>query len=520
MILKKSIVYILSIFVLVGLYSEAAEKNMDTDELDIRSDLYKQRLSTSSIGNIDYSVDDQRYLIGSGDEFSVIFSDMPLVYYSGIVNQNGDLFIPEIGIIPLGKVTLEDAKKKITELFSKKLKKSGIYVSLKKVKIATISVSGNVLSPGTYQQPGFLRLMDVIAAANKDHLPSLNDCDYRNVVCTNQDSVLKYDLFKYIMTGDLQQNPYIYPGDNITLELPTRKVFITGAIKSIVSGAIPIKIGEKLGSFLSFFTLDASADSGKVILQTSEGKNRKTLNLVLPQDSEISLNDRDMIIIPAKENYSEISTVSVSGEVGRTGTYPFSKGITTAKEILASAGNANQYGNLDRAVVIRRGKIVPKELTMAPATFDSKINTIRPEMSTSMSMMSISNDFTIIPVKKEKILLQSGDEIFVPKKEYYVYVSGGVKNPGGYKYKEGVSKRDYIKDAGGFSRKADKSNIYVVTRYSDVLQTTDGKTIQEGDIVVVPISQQNKLLSTVIIPIVQAVATTIGVFLAIYATVK
>lgn len=466
----------------------------------------------------DNSIDENEYYVGGGDRFLISFIDRPSLTYQGTVDQNGNLYIPNLGLFTFGKITLNEAKERIREGIKVKTKDTDAYISLLNTKQANVYIRGVVSEPGKHILSGSMRLFDAIKSANQLQIPSINDCDLRNVTVKNNDSVYIYDLLKYILTDDLNENPYIYPGDHISLELATSKVHISGAVKSIAAGAIPIKEGETVESFISLFRLDASADSGKVILQTGENGIRKTLNLHLPEDSEVQLKDRDLVIIPSKENYTEIATVIVSGEVVRPGAYPISKRVSSVKEILNSAGGNSQFGDLSRAVVIRRGKFIPKELTLTPNSYDSKINAIRPEMSFSMSMMSLVNDFAIIPINDADISLEPGDEIFVPRIETFVYVSGSVKKPGGYEYKSGKPIKYYIKQAGGFGKKADKANVYVVTRYSDILQTTDGKTIHEGNIIVVPISQQNKMLSTVVLPIIQAAVTTVSMFLAIYAT--
>lgn len=469
----------------------------------------------------DNSIDEESYYIGGGDHFSISLIDFPSHSYEGKVNQNNDLHIPEIGVIKLGRITLSKAKDVITRYFQEKVKKNtNVYVSLINIKESTVYINGMVSSPGRYVLPGTMRLLDALKCANEEQLPPLNDCDYRDVKSSSRDTTNSYDLLKYILSGDLSQNPYIYPGDNITLNLASNKVYLTGAVKSIISGSIPVKPNETVGSFLSNFKLDAAADSGKIILQTSEDGVRKALNLKLPDDSEIQLKDRDLIIIPNKENYTDIAIVSVSGEAVRPGAYPTSKRSSTVKEILNYAGGNNQFGDLSRAVVIRRGKIIPKELSLSSNNHDLRINATRPEINSSISLMNMSNDFAIIPITDDNdIYLEPGDEIYIPRIENFVYVSGAVKRPGGYEYKKGKPLKYYIEQAGGFDKKADKANITVVTRYSDILQITDGKNIQEGNIIVVPISQQNKVFSSIILPVIQAVATTIGMLLAIYATV-
>ena len=133
--------------------------------------------------------------------------------------------------------------------------------------------------------------------------------------------------------------------------------------------------------------------------------------------------------------------------------------------------------------------------------------------------MNMSNDFAIIPITDDNDIYLEPVTRFISQNRKFCLCKRAVKRPGGYEYKKGKPLKYYIEQAGGFDKKADKANITVVTRYSDILQITDGKNIQEGNIIVVPISQQNKVFSSIILPVIQAVATTIGMLLAIYATV-
>ena len=80
------------------------------------------------------------------------------------------------------------------------------------------------------------------------------------------------------------------------------------------------------------------------------------------------------------------------------------------------------------------------------------------------------------------------------------------------------NKNYYIKLAGNYSEKADKTNVYIVEKYGDYIKSVENESIKPGDIIVVPISQEHKFLTSIVIPIIEATATTIGVIIAIYAT--
>jgi protein involved in polysaccharide export with SLBB domain len=382
-----------------------------------------------------------------------------------------------------------------------------------------------VSSPGTYRFPGTYRLFDAVKAANSGTVPSYNEYNYREIECRNRDSSRVFDLFKYLLAGNLSENPYLYPGDNIRLSLAQRRVMISGSIKTQVAGWVPIRNNEQAADFLALFSLDASADSDRVIIQrTNPDKTNLSRTVSIREMTPFTLQDRDLVIVSEKENYPQVSTVLLRGEIVRPGVYPLVRNVTKAADAVNQAGGATGLGNPDRAYVIRRRKMFSDEKpgynavkpVVAPGLFD---NSVRPEINSGLFRMSNANDFTVIRLSDNNngILLEPDDEIVIPKKEYCVYVSGSVHRPGAYSCEAGGTKDHYIGLAGGYSSKADRSNVVVVTYYGPVMQVKEGGALEEGDVIVVPDSQQYKFLTTVFIPILSAVAITISTILAIYS---
>jgi protein involved in polysaccharide export with SLBB domain len=481
----------------------------------------------TSESQADNSIDPQNYFIGGGDVFLVSAVELPSVRYTGTVNENCDVYIPDLGIIKIGKTTLSQAKKTIADFVGSKLRKQvEVYVSLVKTKTAVVTVSGSVAAPGTYRLPGTFRLLDAVKMANKEELPSLTEFDYREIECRNKDSLRNYDAFKFLFKNDLSQNPYVYPGDNIALACAKTRVFLLGSIKNPVTGMVPIKQDEPLAEFLSLFTFDASADSGHIIIQRSQGGTageNSIYSLLRPEP--FPLKDRDLVIVSEKENYPQVIVVSIKGEVRRPGVYPLVKDVTKAGDILDQAGGPTKPGNIDRAFVIRHKKILPEETRQKnPKSMMSGVmaeNSVRPEINSGFSHMNNSGDFSIIRLSdyKNGLLLESDDEIVVPKHEYCVYVSGSVRHPGAYAFVGGKTRDYYIGQAGGYSSKADKTNVFIVTYYESMAQEKENGALEEGDVIVVPDSQQYKFLSMVFIPILSAIAITISTILALYTSV-
>ncbi len=484
----------------------------DTSSIDaaaLKENISRRKTGSAGEGAIDNSIDESTYYIGGGDKFTISHKDMPLITYYGAVNSNGDLFIPNLGVIELGKITLREAKQLIAERLQKRLNKE-VYVSLSEVKNATITITGSVKTPGTYVHSGTFRLLDAISIANQDSLPPIEEMNYRSIKCVNSGNTAHYDLYKYLLRGDLSQNPYIYPGDEIIIEPASENVYLTGEVIS-KNQWIPIHPGEDLKDFLSLFNLSASADTDKIIVKRSGQKTSETeiITVNLEQYTPVELQDEDMIVVSRKENYPAVLQISVTGEAVRPGQYPIRKKAMTALELIKQAGGATQHGDLSRAVILRHGKSFPKNLTTTE---------VRPEINSAFSMSNLKKDFTVIRIKKKDIYLEHGDQIFIPSKDDFVYVSGSVKDPGGISYKEGKNLSYYLRQAGGFQRNADRHNVVVVSNYAGAMVTKSLDNIEQGDIIIVPVSRQNRFLSSVFLPLLQAAATTISVILAIYST--
>ena len=94
---------------------------------------------TSSDNLADNSIDENSYMIGAGDKFSIFSEEVPTVSYVGSVNQDLKFVVADFGILNLGKISLLDAKKTITEYFLKKSSQK-VYVYLTNVKNVSFSV--------------------------------------------------------------------------------------------------------------------------------------------------------------------------------------------------------------------------------------------------------------------------------------------------------------------------------------------------------------------------------------------
>jgi polysaccharide biosynthesis/export protein len=464
----------------------------------------------------DNSIDENEYMIGAGDVFFITAVESPSIKYTAAVDQDGKAYIQSVGLINIGKVSYAEAKRAISQLILGKLKnQSEIYVTLVQTKKATVSFTGQVNAPGSYELPGSTRLLDAIKTANGRDLPRASDADLRRIQCIGSggDSAVYYDILAYLYNGDAKQNPYVYPGDRIRINPTTDKVFISGAMRSPPTGYYPLKKGETLGEFLSMFTLDNTADVDAIIVYQPTDNSKRTLSS--SEASAYVLSDLDAITIPVKRNYSGLYTASIAGEIASPGHYPIVENATTARQLIDMAGCIKPSGFMDQAVVIRPLRMLPDKFNSAAP----QMGTVRPERGSAVAVASASRDYAVIRLilyNADNVLLEPQDQIIIPKKDSFVYISGSVRTPGAYLFLPGKDSRYYVSQAGGFSGNADKSNVQVFLKYGDAVQSIEPRCIEPGSVIVVPSSVQNKFLTQVLLPIISTLATTIGVGLAIY----
>ena len=478
----------------------------------------------------DNSVVPREYLIGGGDAFQIGIIGLPSHEYGATVDPDGNLYIADVGLIALGKIPLTEAIAKIKRSFRASLKdRYDVYVMLKKCKRPVVTLIGAVSNPGSYRLDGTRRLLDAVMQGNQGQLPAFNEANLRQVRCVNGDSAKTYDLLKALSGGDASQNPYLYTGDRIEVPNTGASICIGGEVTGLVQGRIPLVPGETLGDVLPMLARRSSADTGYILFRRAGNAPRK---MPLPEASSWVLLDNDVITVPSLPGFGSQDTVLVSGEAARPGTYPIEWGKTTAQDILDLAGQGTPQASMRRAFIIRSNKLAPpgtgyppsKANPLAPTRWASASGAlVRPEINASLNEMNGTGDYAVISLESNPpsgVKLESGDEIHVPRKEDFVYVSGNVRSPGAYPYKSGEPLGHYITSAKGYTNLADKPNIVVMRYYKGMAQMLDPASIEEGDVIVVPASVENKRVTTVYLPLAQTLAAIASLALTYIAVTR
>jgi polysaccharide export outer membrane protein len=186
---------------------------------------------------------------------------------------------------------------------------------------------------------------------------------------------------------------------------------------------------------------------------------------------------RDAKVTVVVQEYRS-KVVFVVGEVARPGTYPMA-GETSVIEILARAGPLSPNAGSELLVVHASDRSGP-EVTPAGLPPAAKA-TARGEV--------VRIDLRDIQAGRleRNILLQPNDTLIVPQASQ-IFVSGEVRSPGAFAYRPGLTIRQAVSLAGGFTPDASTRNARIVRQVEGKPKTLKLKVdepVQPGDTVTI-----------------------------------
>jgi len=173
----------------------------------------------------------------------------------------------------------------------------------------------------------------------------------------------------------------------------------------------------------------------------------------------------DQVFIRKSPVFMPQLLVSIEGEVTFPGRYSITSRTERISDLIKRAGNLTPEAYLQGASLVRQlspgQKLREKALETLAALKDStragslnrvKYNTIGLDLAKILSSPGGPND----------LFLQQGDSLRILKQSQTVQVTGAVYNPNVIPFIEGMGLNRYVSNAGGYTREAVRSNVYVV----------------------------------------------------------
>ncbi|MCD6380172.1 SLBB domain-containing protein [bacterium] len=419
------------------------------------NDIFKKgSLGFSSVGSISIPED---YILGPGDKINLNIWGKTEESYSLKVNYEGNVFIPNIGVVNLRNKTLSQSKGLLANLIEKKYADSKAYLSLSNPKLIYVSVNGEVDNPGQFNLPPLSNIIQAISFAGGISAKG----SMRNVQIIRNNKGRIFDLYPFLLSGKWEKMS-LSPGDVIFIPIAEKRVAILGNVKR--NAVFELKDNEGLKKLIEFaggFSADADLKRIQVdrIIKPGMRKTgmpeREILNvdytLLEKKDSNFELQDSDVITVFQVSDLIN-NYVKIKGAVFKPGTYSI-KSSLSLNELIRIAGGIFDDAYRKRCDILRTYSDGTKE-------------------AYGINLSEILNG-------NLKFELQKLDEITIYsvwdfRDKFYVSISGAVRKPNDYLFTEDMNLEDLIINGGGFKYSADStwveiSRLKEITSESDTL---------------------------------------------------
>lgn len=443
-------------------------------------------------------VDPDTYVVGPGDTF--LFN---MVSADGMVNlllevsPVGEVLIPVVGIISVSELTLADAFTTIRSKCVGKYGNASIYITLHDIRRFKVLVTGTVNHPGFITANPFIRVSDIFDASMGDKLNAytainsqpIRDISMRNIKLLRNGENIRIDLLRFYITGELELNPRVQPGDVVSIGLSDENVQIYGGIK--LPGSYEFVEGENLYDLTKLaggFTNNADSSRVEITRFINDTKKEIIQLSTMGDIYRTVLMPEDHIMVRLKQDYKRQELVTITGEVKYPGKYALQGSNVTVGSIIEKAGGYTDRADQSKIMVNNQSiakirDIEYERIALIPYEdrSDAEKAYIKARSRTTKGTISSSSDKYTETIMN--FPLQINDVIIIPPIQKYVELLGAVMFPGRYPLIDSKSIEDYILEAGGLTHQASRQKYIVKNSTGKRITFHENDMIENGDII-------------------------------------
>jgi len=318
----------------------------------------------------------------------------------------------------------------------------------------TVEISGrSVIRPGVYQfRPG-MRMVDLVKDAGG--LDPDAYLDRAQIFRTNRDGSRTMRSFNVnkALANDEDDNIALQEMDSVAVtsvwDIRDRhSVTITGSVRKpgtyeYLDGMTVMDLIFRAGGLKeSAYKMRAEVsrvDSTTIATTKAAEVHRVPITgdyAVHSADSTFSLKENDQIFVREIPDWDMQRNVTISGEVEYPGTYSLQKPDERLSSLITRAGGF-------------KTSAYPRAATFTRQKGDA-------------GRLSVDVERAAKGKKPSDVVLEEGDQIFIPKQPRTVKVAGEVGFPASVLYEGGKSLGYYVEQAGGYTENSDKGRVKVI----------------------------------------------------------
>lgn len=416
------------------------------------------------------------YRLGASDTLDVqIVGRLEISRQQLIVNPEGTINIPPIGVIDLKGKTLLEAQRLISERARTLFRFVDVSVAILAPRCIEIPISGEVERPGTFQISAVRRVHEVVLIAGG----VTSRGSVRNVQVARDGQTNAYDLLRFELLGDLSQNPVVT--DGVRIHVPARGPYVTleGGVRR--PGDYEIGPTNSLRDLLDVtggFAQNAAPWDARLTRSLPNGQ-RETVSvdlrtaLAAPADVPIRAGDRLFVqtlsalqgvieVRGAFNGVADSSKTQIAGKQTIVQRFELAHG-DRVKDILVRAGGPAAYADLRMAIVDRYPVAGPRET-----------------IPIDLHRLLVGKD------EAQNIVLENGDVFMLPVTEDKIYVLGEVRAPGVQEFRPELTAREYVALAGGPTVRGRFQKAMVTYRNGRTYPLAEAPPLEAGAMVTIP----------------------------------
>jgi protein involved in polysaccharide export with SLBB domain len=387
---------------------------------------------------------DGSYKVGPRDVLALIITGGVEASYSLEVTREGFVVIPQVGQLFVANLTLDQ----VNEVLYRRLRSvySGIgretdastkfYVTIVRLRSNQVFVVGEAVAPASYQVSSVGTMLTALyGAGGPSDIGSLRAIELRRggrVITT-------LDVYDYLIRGDASKDARLETGDVLFVPVHGPRVEVAGEV--LRPSIYEIKPGESLREL---FTMAGG-------FKATAGRRRVVVSRILPEGRRDAAGGRERTVLD----------VTADAFVGDTGlrfdiedgdhieVFPIADRVRNRVVVSGAVWTPGSQG-------LRDGMMLSEALRNAGG--------VRPEVK-DVLIRRLQSDQTHTTVRAffrdtlgallQDLALQEDDSIHVYatldfRPDRFVTINGAVRKDGRYQWREGMSLRDLVHEAGGF----------------------------------------------------------------------
>ncbi|MEK9780629.1 MAG: SLBB domain-containing protein [Gammaproteobacteria bacterium] len=495
----------------------------DDDDDDIFGSQFFYSLQTSFMPISAPNLDDS-YILDHGDILSIQLLGQQDSIDSYQLKRDGSINLPDIGLISLAGLSLDEATKLIKSKVNQAFIGTDAFISLENIRDVSVLLAGDVFNPGVYTLSGSSNMLHALNVAGgiSEH------GSYRSIKLIRDDKVIEnLDIYDILINAKFASKNRLRSGDVIFVYPRSNVITLEGAFKRPFK--YELLTDENLSDAIRYangLTIDADLKS-MYLYRVSDGKIKSIQIGNISQFNNFLSRDEDRIII----RKNSFRNVKVEGAVQRPGNYKMMEGQSVL-DLIENAGGYTQNAYPEGGIYLNEQAKIVNEQALKKL-YDDYIDGLSEILQKSngevdiTSLISLSekiknvepNGRIIVDLlnNSNQIVLQDGDSLIIPEKNNNIFIYGEVLNEGALLHKSGADLNYYLNAASGLREQANSKQIFIMypngqtellNKRKKIFASKSQKiSISPGSVIYVPRKVDNTVTSRIT---AQAYASILG----------